>query len=214
MSKIETVRIKGGEYAMVHARVRHFRSEPRYKEFSISTDVEFFDHDKGYIVIKATVRSADNRTLASGLAHEFRDDRSSMVNKTSFVENAETSAIGRALACLGIGIEDAYASSFEVEQAILPALAEKMDTSIPEDKCENLIPKSVKTYGGRDISSLSVDELMDLSTIATSERWKEKIALAMNTAVGDSGEFLGEEVIEAPDVDDADLGGWSQSKIS
>jgi hypothetical protein len=41
-----------------------------------------------------------------------------MINKTSYVENCETSAWGRALACIGIGIETSIASSNEVQMAI------------------------------------------------------------------------------------------------
>ena len=39
------------------------------------------------------------------------------MNKTSYLENAETSAIGRALGTLGIGIEDSFASANEVKTA-------------------------------------------------------------------------------------------------
>jgi len=54
--------------------------------------------------------------MAQGLAQEDRS--SSYINKTSFVENAETSAWGRALANLGIGIETSIASAQEVSMAV------------------------------------------------------------------------------------------------
>ena len=115
--KINTINIKGKEYAQVHDRVNHFRQENLYKGFSINTEVLFWKENE--IIIKASIynsKSNDNLILASGIAHEEKSNRG--VNATSYVENCETSAIGRALACLGIGTEDAYASSFEVENAI------------------------------------------------------------------------------------------------
>jgi hypothetical protein len=59
------------------------------------------------------IRDADGRIRATGHAHE--DRTSSMINKTSYVENCETSCpFGRALAALGIGIETSIASANEV----------------------------------------------------------------------------------------------------
>ena len=54
--------------------------------------------------------------IAQGHAHEVRG--SSNINKTSYVENCETSAVGRALAMLGIGIDTSIASANEMEEAI------------------------------------------------------------------------------------------------
>ena len=120
-AKIKTTNIKGKQYAEVHERIKHFRGEPNYASLGINTEVLEWDKDKEEIVIRATIydtKSDNGRILASGIAHERRDDKNSFVNKTSYVENAETSAIGRALACMGIGIEDAYASAFEVANAV------------------------------------------------------------------------------------------------
>ena len=57
----------------------------------------------------------DNAIIATGHAQEFR--KASQINGTSYVENCETSAIGRALACLGIGGTE-FASANEVVNAI------------------------------------------------------------------------------------------------
>ena len=118
-AKIKTTNIKGKQYAEVHERIKHFRGNPDYAHLGINTFIETWDTDNEQVLIKAVVYDMDkNLVLASGLAWESRGDTSSFVNKTSYVENAETSAIGRALACMGIGIEDAYASAFEVANAV------------------------------------------------------------------------------------------------
>ena len=118
-AKIKTTNIKGKQYAEVHERIKHFRGNPDYAHLGINTFIETWDTDNEQVLVKAVVYDMDkNLVLASGLAWERRDDKQSFVNKTSYVENAETSAIGRALACMGIGIEDAYASAFEVANAV------------------------------------------------------------------------------------------------
>ena len=124
--QIKSQKIHGKSYAMVHDRVNYFRGEAMYKDLGIETEVVHFTEE--HCVVRAFVRDKDGFILASGIAHEWKLDPKSAVNKTSFVENAETSAIGRAMACLGIGIEDAYASAFEVESAKAAQAAEAAQT--------------------------------------------------------------------------------------
>ena len=69
-------------------------------------------------VVKATLTMVDSMESFTGLAQECEDDTSSMVNKTSALENAETSAVGRACAFAGIGVIDSIASADEVHKAI------------------------------------------------------------------------------------------------
>ena len=72
--------------------------------------------DSEQCLCKCTITDADGDIIAQGHAHEVRG--SSNINKTSYVENCETSAVGRALAMLGIGIDTSIASANEVEDAI------------------------------------------------------------------------------------------------
>ncbi len=80
-----------------------FRNEPAYAGWSIESDLVDLQPDR--CCIKAMIRDADGRIRATGHAHE--DRTSSMINKTSYVENCETSAIGRALANVGYAGSDA-----------------------------------------------------------------------------------------------------------
>ena len=75
--------------------------------------------------------------VAQGHAHEEKG--SSNINKTSYVENCETSAVGRALAILGIGIDTSIASANEVQDAIAK---QETSTDVPT---ENIMDKAV-TY--------------------------------------------------------------------
>lgn len=72
----------------------------------------------GSVIFSAIIEDENGRIRGTGHAHEFKDDKSSMVNKTSHLENCETSAIGRALASIGIGIESSYATYDEVMIAL------------------------------------------------------------------------------------------------
>jgi len=149
--KIKSQQIHGKSYAMVHDRISYFRGEELYRDLSIDTELVHFDHE--HAVVKAVVKDLEGRVLASGLAYEWKLDKKSMVNLTSFVENAETSAIGRALACLGIGIEDAYASAFEVENAqateaaLRVAPPVKVATPKPKSRSKKVRPaESIKLW--------------------------------------------------------------------
>jgi len=90
------------------------RKENALKEYSILTDFTVLDSDM--CVCKCTIATPQGKVIATGHAHEERG--SSNINKTSYVENCETSAVGRALAMLGIGIDASIASANEVSDAI------------------------------------------------------------------------------------------------
>lgn len=103
------------DYAEVNERIKAFRQ--LYPEGFITTEV--ISNDNGVCVIKASAghyEGSEMRTLATGTAYEKED--SSFINKTSYIENCETSAVGRALGMLGIGIDTSVASYEEVANAI------------------------------------------------------------------------------------------------
>jgi len=109
--KLKTVNIKGKEYVEVNQRIKAFRE--MYPNGSIMTEI--ISHQDGVCVIKAIV-ILDNQVRATG--HAYEKEGSTFINKTSYIENAETSAIGRALGCMGIGIDTSVASVEEVANAI------------------------------------------------------------------------------------------------
>lgn len=114
--KLKTVNIKGKQYVMVNERVRAFREEPKFKGFTIETTIHELTPDT--CTMCARILNAEGRVVSTGWAREVRTDKNSMVNSTSYVENCETSAVGRALGYLGIGIDDAICSAEELAMAI------------------------------------------------------------------------------------------------
>ena len=109
--KMKTVNIKGKEYVEVNQRIKAFRE--MYVNGSIMT--EMLSNESGVCVFKAVV-VVDGQIVATG--HAYEKEGSTFINKTSYLENCETSAIGRALGCLGIGIDTSVASVEEVANAI------------------------------------------------------------------------------------------------
>src|SRR3972149_1965185 len=103
--------IHGKEYSTVARRVGIFRE--RYPDWTLATEI--ISRNEECVVMKAAISDQAGRGLATGHSEEFR--KASQINKTSALENAETSAIGRALAALGLGGTE-FASADEVANAI------------------------------------------------------------------------------------------------
>jgi hypothetical protein len=111
MTKLKTVNIKGRQYVEVNERLIYFRKN--YPNFSLVSEV--IEKTDTSILIQAKIIN-DGVVLATGLAEEEKG--STFINKTSYVENCETSAWGRALGNFGIGIESSVATADEVKNAI------------------------------------------------------------------------------------------------
>ena len=109
---IPTVNIKGKNYVMVKDRVKRFRQ--MIPGGRIETKLLHCDDESCTFV--ATVYDGEGNILATGHANEVKT--SSIINKTSYIENCETGAIGRALGLAGIGIDDSFGSADEVATAI------------------------------------------------------------------------------------------------
>jgi hypothetical protein len=135
--KFKTTNIRGKKYVEVNERIKFFRQEDEYKNWTIST--EFTALDSEMCVCKAVIADTNQRVVATGHAHEERS--ASHINKTSYVENCETSAIGRALAMMGIGIDTSIASANEVNDAIAK---QESDSSLSSSApIENIMDKAV-----------------------------------------------------------------------
>lgn len=134
-SEISFIDVKGKNYADVANRVKAFRK--LFPNGGIKT--ELVSLDNGVCVIKAECFDEEGKLLASGTAYE--KEGSSFINKTSYIENCETSAVGRALGFIGIGVENDIASVQEVLNAEQQQNDEKQITAVMakalREKCKN-----------------------------------------------------------------------------
>jgi len=105
-----TVKIHGKEYKTVALRVAEFRAA--HPDYTIQT--ELIEANDVLVIMKATI-SVGGVIIATGYAEEVR--AASKINSTSALENAESSAVGRALAFFGLGGTE-IASADEVANAI------------------------------------------------------------------------------------------------
>lgn len=148
---IRTTDIKGKEYAEVNQRIKAFRMV--YPEGKIIT--EMISNVNGVCIFRASVYDGDI-LLGTGTAYE--KEGSTFINKTSYIENCETSACGRALGMCGFGIDTSVASAEEVQNAM----------ANQEEK--KATPKQVeilkKTYTGENLEKLlkanKVEKLEDI----------------------------------------------------
>ena len=157
MAKQDTgvVDIRGKQYQTVALRVQMFRE--RHPTWALVTEV--MERDEKCVVVRASISDDTGRVLATGHAEEYR--ASSSINKTSALENAETSAIGRALAGLGLGGTE-FASADEVAHAINGKPAAPPMREIDQD-IETL------SVSLREAAAIGPDELFSVWSNASKE---------------------------------------------
>jgi len=142
---MKTINIKGKEYVQVHERVKFFQSQKKYEKWGIETikikdEVCQVKKDR-LIQFRAVIFDENKMIRATGHAEEYMG--SSYINKTSFIENCETSAIGRALGLLGIGINSSIDTADTIENAIKNK-EEDNKPGLKETELKALLEKGVK----------------------------------------------------------------------
>jgi hypothetical protein len=127
---LKTTDIKGKAYVEVNERIKYFREN--FKGWQLTTEIVSLEN--GVIIMKALCIDENGVLMSTG--HAYEKEGSTFINKTSYIENCETSAVGRALGNLGIGIDTSVASAEEVKNAIkqqkAPKQPDKLDKS-PQD---------------------------------------------------------------------------------
>ena len=124
MNEMKTINIKGKEYVTVNERIKAFRNT--YKDYSLVTDI--IEMSDNHCVMKASILDPQGKVVATGYARETVSK--SPINKFAFVENAETSAWGRALGNFGIGVDTSICSAEELLQKISQEETSKIELAI------------------------------------------------------------------------------------
>ena len=162
MKSLKTTDIKGKDYAEVNQRIKAFRM--LHPNGFIGATIE--DLKDGVCVMKATVTDEHGTVLAVG--HAYEKEGSTFINKTSYIENCETSAVGRALGMLGIGIDTSVASYEEVANARAQQEADKLENQkIPEIKVKALLARCER-------ESVPVQRICELYKVAEFSELTEK----------------------------------------
>jgi len=159
---MNTIKIKGKDYVTVSERLKHLAEHYQY---AINTDYQYFEERKMWVV-KASLLIHKNGGVFeyTGLAQEIESNNYKEVNHTSALENAETSAVGRACAMAGIGIDGGIASAEEVNKAI-----NRVDEVGEEARLKLLAMLENTTYEERQKEQLA----MRIEDIKTQEEFQK-----------------------------------------
>jgi len=161
LHKSHGVKQKGGKlYTQVVHRMEAFR---RIHGTDFGLDTEILVNDGKRVVVKAIITDKESRIVGAGMAEEIRGQ--GMVNTTSALENAETSAIGRALASLGLAGGE-YASANELDAV------ERKTQAMREESSKNVSPDSETSQPitKKDFDNLPPDNLKPRETTVEERR--------------------------------------------
>lgn len=156
----KTSPIKDKPYVEVNERIKAFRKV--YPEGFVIN--ELVSNDGGVCIFRSEVgfytETGERRVLGTGTAYE--KEGSSFINKTSYIENCETSSCGRALGMAGFGIDTSIASKEEVENAI-------NNQDQKETKAERkATPKQVAVLANK-YTGANLDKLLEVNGVESIE---------------------------------------------
>ena len=107
----------------------------------------------------------ENEEYILGTGYAREDQNSSYINNTSYIENCETSAVGRALGMCGFGIDTAVASYEEVKQVEQQELKRNLDLLVQIRKLmaqKKLTPDVVYNEFNKKSDEMSEEELQEV----------------------------------------------------
>ena len=174
--EITMVDIKGKPYAEVHKRILAFRKlMPNGKIIP-----EIISNEDGVVLMKATIQDEQSNVLA--VAHSYEKEDFGFINKTSYIENCETSVIGRALGLCGIGIDNSMASADEVDVAIQKQ--DLMKTPISEERLETIkelieetktdLAKFLKFHKIKSLKEINIGNVSKIEQSLIDKKQKQK----------------------------------------
>ena len=139
-----------------------------YPQGSIET--ELINNENGICIFKSIIKDEEGKILGTGTAYE--KENSTFINKTSYIENCETSAVGRALGMAGFGIDTSIASAEEVNNAIQQQEADKtidkskidaLNMSIQKNNISpNVVDLILSQYGYKSTNEIKIKDYMNI----------------------------------------------------
>jgi hypothetical protein len=110
------------DYITVAERIEAFYR--KFPEGRIITHIVEHDAERGFILIRAEVYRNAEDALPAATGHAYELKTEGYVQRTSYIEVGETSAVGRALAMAGFEVKRGIASREEMEKTARAERAE------------------------------------------------------------------------------------------
>ena len=164
---LKRTNIRGKGYIEVAQRISGFWE--MFPDWSIRTEFVHLDMEKGQCIMAARIIDQDGTERATGHAEEQRT--SSSINRTSFVENCETSAIGRALGILGIGSTESVASVEEMNRALERQAENAQRAAEKPDKTRKAATTNTEPLEGFQAATVRESAQQDALKHAQAELW-------------------------------------------
>lgn len=167
MSRPAGTRDRFEDYVPVAERLEKFYQT--YPDGRVTTSIVEHSIESGFILMRAEVYRAADDAAPAATGHAFEVRGESYVNKTSYVENAETSAVGRALALLGFEVKRGIASREELQKTarMQPAGAGVAGGGTAVNAAGNAATKSAAAPGAKVDEESAVD--VDVEILKTAE---------------------------------------------
>ena len=181
------------DYVSVNTRLEKFWE--KYPDGRIDTQI--IKWMAGVITMKASVYKniADEKPAATG--HAYEKEGASFINKTSAVENCETSVVGRALALMGFEVKHSIASKEEVANAI-----HQQEQKTKQDPDAQLKKDLVKKHKGDKVKAKA-----EYMTIKAKEKAKPK------DEIKDEPKDEPKDKPKEPDEFDKDMSNYIEEKF-
>jgi hypothetical protein len=174
---LPSISIKGKQYVEVKERILYLANQTEF-DYSIQTEYQYFEERRIWVVKAVlTIFKDDKQFIYTGHAQELESDDYRQVNYASALENAETSAVGRACAMAGIGVIDSIASADEMHKSANrqasenPAAPADDKPWLSDKQCEQAVEK-IKA-GQKEIYTKTLD------AFKVNKRHREELAQAM-----------------------------------
>lgn len=175
----KAIDIKGKQYVLVSDRILYFNEN--YPNGSIQTRL-LSDPEEERVVIRADIYpdwAGDGSKKFTGHSQAVVGD--GYINKTSALENAETSAVGRALAMMGIGVIDSVASVDEINKA--KGTEKKENTNLTVDVKRKRIAIMARELTGKEI--VTADDVSDLVGLSPETKNYDEVLTRLEALVAE-----------------------------
>ena len=151
-----------GDYVEVNQRIKAFR-----RLFPMGViETRMLSNENGVCIFRAEISDDNGELLATGTAYEKED--STFINETSYIENCETSAVGRALGMLALGIDTNVASAEEVQNAVanqeqpVEKKATEGQLAVLNKLPDELKQKVYDDYNVKELSELTLQQASEI----------------------------------------------------